>query len=47
MKKLTNNKLEKINGGGITVTAMIGIGALIIFLSGLLEGITNPSKCNI
>ena len=47
MKKLTNTKLEKISGGGLSVAAMIGIGALIIFLSGLLEGITNPSKCNI
>ena len=49
MKKIDDDKLVKINGGMTTAAAvMIGVGvtALIVFLSGLIEGITNPERCN-
>lgn len=38
---VNNNDLKKITGG-ISALGMIGIAALIIFISGVIEGITNP-----
>ena len=47
MKKLDIEQLEKIKGGeGITIWTGLLITAIIIFISGVIEGITNPSKCN-
>ena len=37
-------ELENIKGG-FSVWMGIGIEAVVVFLSGVLEGITNPSKC--
>ena len=44
-----NKKIEemkKIDGGGIYVGLVIGIGAGISFLIGLIDGIIRPLKCN-
>ncbi len=49
MKEIESCKLDKINGGMTTAAAvMIGVGitAFIVFLSGIIEGITNPERCN-
>lgn len=46
MKKIDDKNLENINGGGISAWGVFGIGALVAFLSGLLDGIARPSKCN-
>ena len=44
---LSTTQLEKIKGGAtITVWTGIAIAAIVIFLSGVIEGITNPEKCN-
>lgn len=45
MKKLDENKLANIKGG-ISGWGVLGIGALVAFLSGLLDGIARPSRCN-
>ncbi len=49
MSEISNDKLDKINGG-MTTTAAVLIGvavtAVIVFVSGLIEGITNPLRCN-
>ena len=45
MKNLDENKLENIKGG-ISGWGVLGIGALVAFLSGLLDGIARPSRCN-
>ena len=45
MKKLENEKLANIKGG-ISGWGVLGIGALIAFISGVLDGIARPSKCN-
>jgi len=38
--------LDKIKGGAIsTIWVALGISALIIFLCGVIEGITNPERC--
>lgn len=42
---VNNNDLKRITGG-ISALGMIGIAALIIFISGVIEGITNPGRCN-
>lgn len=47
MKKIEPEKLEEIKGGAtISVWTGIAIAAAIIFLSGIIEGITNPERCN-
>lgn len=42
---VNNNDLKRITGG-ISALGMIGIAALIIFISGVIEGITNPGRCD-
>ena len=44
MKDIDKKDLENITGG-FSVWVGIGIAALVVFLSGVLEGITNPDKC--
>ena len=49
IKKLNEENLENIKGGeGITTGIWIGlaISAAVIFISGVIEGITNPERCN-
>jgi len=49
MSKIEENKLDTINGGMTTTAAVligVGVTALVVFLSGLIEGITNPERCN-
>ena len=46
MKKIENEKLKDIKGGGINWSLMAGIGAVASFLIGVLDGILNPQKCN-
>ena len=44
MEVLSNESLEKINGGGKSLWFIIG--GLVAFLSGFVNGLVNPSKCN-
>ena len=51
MKVLNDNELERVTGGAIgttTLIVLIGIGvvSLVVFLSGVFNGYTNPGKCN-
>ena len=43
MKKINNNELKHINGGGFGLWAL---GASIVFLIGVVDGYTRPLKCN-
>ena len=46
MEKVNNDKLEKISGGGVSWIAIgLGISALVVFISGIIEGYTNPGSC--
>ena len=46
MKTIEIDKLENIKGGAtISVTTEIIIATIVIFLSGVIEGITNPKGC--
>lgn len=45
MKNLEERELAKITGG-FSVWGGIAIAAAIVFLSGVIEGFTNPGRCN-
>lgn len=44
MKKLKDDELKSINGG-ISAWVIAGIGALITFIAGVIDGIARPEKC--
>ena len=46
IKNLSTGELEKVKGGGITILGSLGIVALVIFICGVIEGITNPKECS-
>ena len=46
MKELTNEELVKLDGGGLSVWAIIGIAALVVFTIGIFDGYTRPLSCN-
>lgn len=48
MSRIESNELEKIKGGEGVAAVWIGLAvtAAIIFISGVIQGITNPSKCS-
>ena len=46
IRKIDEKELENIKGGAaLSVWTGIAIAAIIIFISGIIEGITNPQKC--
>lgn len=49
MVEVKDDKLEEIKGGMNISPVWIGIGiaALLVFISGVIDGITNPGRCNI
>lgn len=46
MKNLDAEEMKKIIGGGISAWGVVGIGAFLTFLSGIIDGFTRPFKCN-
>lgn len=42
---LEDRELIKVTGG-FSVWGGIAIAAIIVFISGVLEGFTNPGRCN-
>ena len=45
MKSIKNKELMNIEGG-ISTWGIIGIGAGVVFLLGVLDGFFRPLKCN-
>ncbi len=46
MTIISDEKLEKIKGGGsAAIWIGLGVTALIVFLSGVIDGFTNPKGC--
>ena len=45
IRKIDEKELESIKGGALSVWTGIAIAAIVIFISGIIEGITNPQKC--
>lgn len=47
MKLINDKELDSIKGGGVPpVVVIIVVSAVIVFLAGVIDGITNPEKCN-
>ena len=46
MKEINNSDLRIIKGGTISGWVVLGIIAGVIFVSGIIEGITNPDRFN-
>lgn len=46
MQNLTQEELEKVNGGGISFWGIIGIIAAGSFIAGFIDGIARPVKCD-
>lgn len=46
MKKINDEHLKKIKGGGVNWSLMAAMGALGSFLIGVIDGLINPKKCN-
>lgn len=44
MKQLTNEELKQIQGGW-SITSAFGLGAIITFLLGVLDGYLRPLEC--
>ncbi len=47
MLEVKESDLSKITGGGFSLGVAIGVGALVVFVIGLIDGYTNPIKCGI
>lgn len=45
IQKLSEEKLEKVHGGGISFWTIAGIVALGTFIIGVFDGIARPEKC--
>lgn len=47
MKLINDKDLDSIKGGGVPpVLVIVAISAIVVFLAGVIDGITNPEKCN-
>ncbi len=44
MNKINNKELERIEGG-FSTWAALGIASIVIFISGLVDGIVHPKSC--
>ena len=45
MKRITEEELKRIKGGEFTSWMGLGIAAVIVFLSGVIDGFVNPKTC--
>lgn len=47
MERISDEQLETINGGGsAAIWIGLAITAITVFLSGIVDGITNPKSCD-
>lgn len=47
MKKIEEKELDKISGGGLEWFGIgVAITTIVIFISGIIEGFTNPGRCS-
>lgn len=43
---LSKEELKEIKGGGFSVWAGLGIGTLVVFLAGVIDGFARPFACH-
>ena len=47
IEKISDEKLEKINGGGSSAIWIgLAIAAVTVFISGIIDGIAHPKSCD-
>ena len=46
MEQISNENMKQIAGGAVNWGLLAGIGAAASFLIGLIDGWTNPKRCN-
>ena len=46
MKSMKQEELKQVKGGGVNWSLMAGIGAVVSFFVGVIDGLINPKKCN-
>lgn len=46
MIKINSEQLYNVKGGAIKWGVLAGIGAFTSFIIGVIDGLTNPQKCN-
>jgi len=47
MKRLNDEEMIEVQGGAFSYKALLGlVGAGIVFLIGVIDGLINPRKCN-
>ena len=47
IRKIKKDELEKLYGGGVEWFGVgLGIVTLVVFISGIIEGYTNPGRCS-
>ncbi len=46
MVELTTKEMTYIEGGELSFGLIVGIGALAVFIIGVIDGYVNPVKCN-
>lgn len=46
MKNLNDKELMNVDGGAVKIGLLVGIGAGVTFLIGVLDGFFRPLKCN-
>ena len=46
MKIVSDEELSKIEGGALTLGAILAIGGIATFLIGVVDGYVRPLKCN-
>ena len=45
MRRIEDTELAKVNGG-FSGWAIAGIGLIVTFVAGVIDGIARPRKCN-
>lgn len=46
MIELNQDEMKQVQGGGVNWSLVAGIGAVISFIIGVIDGYVNPIKCN-
>lgn len=47
MKLINEKELDSIKGGAVSpVLVVVIVSAVVVFLAGVIDGFTNPEKCN-
>lgn len=44
--KMSKEELLDVTGGGVSIGVVAGIGALITFIIGIVDGYLRPEKCS-